>query len=139
MLSASRTYAVLAKMRVTTSPEDAGFATAASPELAVRSSKLHAPQYLLPFRCVGDTGVARTTLGPTAQAIDLLVHGLCQRHRLGQGRAHMLGGGVPAGVEGVVKGAVNCLLGLRAAELLAGISKQCQVETCGIAASLSPV
>ena len=51
-------------------------------------SQLHAPRLSVAGESAGHTGIARAALGPSAQAVDLLVHRFGQRDGLAQGGQH---------------------------------------------------
>jgi len=65
-------------------------------------SEFHPPGVALAFFIPRHTRVPCAPIGPTAESIDLLVHGLGQGYRLSEGGEHMLGCDVLFGIESVV-------------------------------------
>ena len=68
-------------------------------------------------RVAGSAGVARPTLGPTAEPVDLLIHGAGQRDGLTDGIQDMLGRQISAILEGLVQSAVDGFFNLGTTEV----------------------
>src|SRR5882724_5743541 len=107
------------------------------PCLSSFALELHASMILGRYEGARDASVPGPAFGPTAQSVQVFVHGLGEWHRLAHRLENIVHHQVALCVEGVIQSANDCFLDLGAAEVFAGCSQCLQVKVFGTASTPS--